>query len=364
MPPRPRSKSQQDARRQLILDQTRSLAREAGWHAVTIRAVAQRCGLSAPSLYELFPSKAALLAAVARDGFAELAVSLSNSGSDDALGPLHGSAARYWRFAHGDPTLYDLMFHQPLELQFATGKTPAAPHAAFRALAAVVTDAATSSRSSSPILTRRPRRGGRRCTGSSRSRSRVGCGAAVATPSGCCTSPQTHLSPACAPAALTNPPRPQDNPDEHPPRARRALRPDVDRPRPRRVRRAAGRSSTSITTVTHSRARTARSPSSPRFWTPLRTFVSRSTTSSRPARPSSVATPTAAATRARSWASRPAARKSRCTRSISGASATAACTSTGTSSTASSSFSRSARYQHSTDPKADDFDRLAIGEQR
>lgn len=142
MPPRPRSKSQQDARRQLILDQTRSLAREAGWHAVTIRAVAHRCGLSAPSLYELFPSKAALLAAVARDGFAELAVSLSNSGSDEALGPLHGSAARYWRFAHGDPTLYDLMFHQPLELQFATGKTPAAPHAAFRALAAVVTDAA------------------------------------------------------------------------------------------------------------------------------------------------------------------------------------------------------------------------------
>ena len=124
MPPKPRTKAQQDARRQLILDQTRSLAREAGWDAVTIRAVARRCGLSAPSLYELFPSKGALLAAVARDGFAELAVSLANSGSDDGLGPLHGSAARYWRFAHGDPTLYDLMFHQPLELQFATGRLP------------------------------------------------------------------------------------------------------------------------------------------------------------------------------------------------------------------------------------------------
>jgi AcrR family transcriptional regulator len=142
MPPKPRTKAQQDARRQLILDQTRALAGEAGWDAVTIRAVAQRCGLSAPSLYELFPSKAGLLAAVARDGFAELAVSLSNRGSEDELGPLHGSAARYWRFAHDDPTLYDLMFHQPLEFQFATEKTPAAPHAAFRALATVVTDAA------------------------------------------------------------------------------------------------------------------------------------------------------------------------------------------------------------------------------
>ena len=142
MPPKPRTKAQQDARRQLILDQTRLLAREAGWHAVTIRAVAQRCGLSAPSLYELFPSKAALLAAVAQDGFAELAESLSNSDGNDGLGPLHRSAARYWRFAHDDPTLYDLMFHQPLELEFATGKTPDALHAAFGALAAVVTDAA------------------------------------------------------------------------------------------------------------------------------------------------------------------------------------------------------------------------------
>ena len=142
MPPKPRTKAQQDARRQLILDEIRLLAREAGWHAVTIRAVGQRCRLSAPSLYELFPSKAALLAAVARDGFAELAESLANSDGNDGLGPLHRSAARYWRFAHGDPTLYDLMFHQPLELQFATGKTPAALHAAFRALAAVVTDAA------------------------------------------------------------------------------------------------------------------------------------------------------------------------------------------------------------------------------
>ena len=142
MPPKPRTKAQQDARRQLILDQTRLLACEAGWEAVTIRAVAQRCGLSAPSLYELFPSKAALLAAVARDGFAELARSLSNGDGDDGRGPLHASAGRYWRFAHDDPTLYDLMFHQPLELQFATGKTPASLHAAFGALAAVVTDTA------------------------------------------------------------------------------------------------------------------------------------------------------------------------------------------------------------------------------
>jgi AcrR family transcriptional regulator len=142
MPPRPRTKAQQADRRQLILDQTRRLAREAGWDAVTMRAVAQHTRLSAPSLYELFPSKAALLAAVARDGFAELAESLASGDGDADLDPLHRSAASYWRFAHDDPTLYDLMFHQRLELQFATRKTPAALHAAFDALTEVVTAAA------------------------------------------------------------------------------------------------------------------------------------------------------------------------------------------------------------------------------
>jgi AcrR family transcriptional regulator len=142
MPPKPRTGAQRADRRQLILDQTRRLAREAGWDAVTMRAVAQRTRLSAPSLYELFPSKAALLAAVARDGFAELAQSLARGDGDADLSPLHRSAASYWRFAHDDPTLYDLMFHQRLELQFATGKTPAALHAAFDALTEVVTAAA------------------------------------------------------------------------------------------------------------------------------------------------------------------------------------------------------------------------------
>ena len=142
MPPKPRTKAQQADRRQLILDQTRRLAREAGWDAVTMRTVAQRTRLSAPSLYELFPSKAALLAAVAREGFGELAQSLASSDGDADLGPLHRCAVSYWRFAHDDPTLYDLMFHQRLELEFATGKTPAALRAGFGVLKEVVTDAA------------------------------------------------------------------------------------------------------------------------------------------------------------------------------------------------------------------------------
>jgi AcrR family transcriptional regulator len=85
MPPKPRTKAQQAERRQLILDQTRALARDAGWDAVTMRAVAERARLSGPSVYELFPGKAALLAAVAREGFAELAQSLASTDGDADL---------------------------------------------------------------------------------------------------------------------------------------------------------------------------------------------------------------------------------------------------------------------------------------
>ena len=48
------------------------------------------------------------------------------------------SAASYWRFAHDDPTLNDLMFHERVELQFVPSKTPAALHAAFDALTELV----------------------------------------------------------------------------------------------------------------------------------------------------------------------------------------------------------------------------------
>jgi hypothetical protein len=81
------------------------------------------------------------LAAVAREGFADPAGSLPSSDGDADLGPRERSAVRYWRFAHDDSTLYDLMFHQRLELQFATGKTPAALLAGFDALRDAVNDA-------------------------------------------------------------------------------------------------------------------------------------------------------------------------------------------------------------------------------
>jgi AcrR family transcriptional regulator len=138
MPPRSRSVAQHADRQALILRETRALAREAGWAAVTMRAVAERSGLSAPSVYEQFAGKDALLAAVAIAGFTELAAALRA----DASAGLRGCAQRYWRFAEDEPELYELMFHRPLTLPFASAATPDELHDGFAALATHVVAAA------------------------------------------------------------------------------------------------------------------------------------------------------------------------------------------------------------------------------
>jgi len=138
MPPRPLSQAQRAERQALILRETRALAREAGWGAVTMRAVAERSGLTAPSVYEQFAGKDALLAAVAAAGFAEMATALRT----DAGGGLRRCAQRYWRVAESEPALYELMFHRPLTLRFASATTPPELHDGFAALASHVVVAA------------------------------------------------------------------------------------------------------------------------------------------------------------------------------------------------------------------------------
>ena len=89
-----------------------------------MRAVAARVGLSPPALYEQYAGgKADLLAAVAIEGFGELADALEHAATDQDE-PLLAIAEAYWRFAADEPTLYELMFHHGLEVVFATDDTP------------------------------------------------------------------------------------------------------------------------------------------------------------------------------------------------------------------------------------------------
>jgi AcrR family transcriptional regulator len=134
MPPHPRTAEQLAERRLSILRQTRALAAEAGWAAVTMRAVAARLGLNPPALYEHFAhGKADLLKAVAIEGFGEMAGALeqATTGQDE---PLTAVADRYWRFARDAPALYELMFQHRLDIAFAKESTPPEARRAFEVL--------------------------------------------------------------------------------------------------------------------------------------------------------------------------------------------------------------------------------------
>jgi AcrR family transcriptional regulator len=96
-----------------IVDAARTLLEEEGPEALTMRRVADRLGIRAPSLYKHVAGKEALEAAVISEGFTELAETFEEAvgGAEDPLGAL---AAAYRDFALRRPHLYRLMTERPL----------------------------------------------------------------------------------------------------------------------------------------------------------------------------------------------------------------------------------------------------------
>jgi AcrR family transcriptional regulator len=88
---------------------------------------------SQPVLYSHFKGKDAIMAAVAIDGFAELAAALRAARTEaaDPQASLAGAASAYARFAETRPALYEAMFTNAVDLPFASADTPAALQDAF-----------------------------------------------------------------------------------------------------------------------------------------------------------------------------------------------------------------------------------------
>jgi AcrR family transcriptional regulator len=127
-------------REKLIVTAARELAETEGWDAVTTRRLAEKVEYSQPVLYSHFDGKDAIVAAVALEGFAELAVELrtARTAAPDADAALAAVARAYMAYADRRPALYDAMFRQAVALPFATPEAPAALRAGFDELAAAV----------------------------------------------------------------------------------------------------------------------------------------------------------------------------------------------------------------------------------
>jgi AcrR family transcriptional regulator len=120
-------------RERLIITAARELAESEGWDAVTTRRLAEEIEYSQPVLYSHFKGKDAIMAAVAVEGFADIAAELrvARASATDPRQALAATGAAYASFAEQRPALYDAMFTQAVDLPFATPEAPPALQEAF-----------------------------------------------------------------------------------------------------------------------------------------------------------------------------------------------------------------------------------------
>ena len=133
-------------RERSIVAAAREIAARDGWAAVTIRRLADEIEYSQPVLYSHFANREAIVAAVAVEGFGELATVLRHAGkpSSDRREAIRSVAGAYLAFAGAHPALYEAMFTMPTGLHFADEETMPELRDAFAALAAVVTPSKSS----------------------------------------------------------------------------------------------------------------------------------------------------------------------------------------------------------------------------
>ncbi|MDC0771164.1 TetR/AcrR family transcriptional regulator [Streptomyces sp. HD] len=122
-----RKERERAERERLIVTAARELAEAEGWEAVTTRRLAAEIEYSQPVLYSHFKGKDAIMAAVALQGFAELAAELrtARTAAKGTRGALAAVGEAYTAFARRRPALYDAMFTHRVDLPFATSESPA-----------------------------------------------------------------------------------------------------------------------------------------------------------------------------------------------------------------------------------------------
>jgi AcrR family transcriptional regulator len=84
--------------------------------SITLRAVARRVGISAPSIYAHFPDAEAIVREIVRNTFADLTVALvaARDAESEPLRRLRAGCQAYLDFAAAEPNRYRILFHCPM----------------------------------------------------------------------------------------------------------------------------------------------------------------------------------------------------------------------------------------------------------
>jgi AcrR family transcriptional regulator len=101
-------------RTEILAGATQILEETGSEEAVTLRAVARRVGISAPSIYSHFPDRESIVDAIIDGAFSDFnaAISEASEGADGPLARLRAGCAAYLRFAAERPNRYRLLFER------------------------------------------------------------------------------------------------------------------------------------------------------------------------------------------------------------------------------------------------------------
>lgn len=102
--------------RTAIMRAALDVANRSGWHAVTVRQVADEIGYAAPIIYQYFSSKKAMLRAIAEEGYQQLNDNIrqaAEAASGNGAKRFRAVGTAYYTFAKQNFPVYQLM-HEPM----------------------------------------------------------------------------------------------------------------------------------------------------------------------------------------------------------------------------------------------------------
>jgi AcrR family transcriptional regulator len=129
--------------RRALLEASQALLDESGLGALSLREVARKAGVSHNAPYHHFPDRGSLLAALAEEGFADLArqMAAARAAAPDARARLEACGLAYVRFALRSPARFKLMFRPELAAPDAEGAVARSSSAALETLAGAILEA-------------------------------------------------------------------------------------------------------------------------------------------------------------------------------------------------------------------------------
>lgn len=127
MPVTERRQRRRLALRETIVEAARTIVRDEGLQALTMRRIAEAIDYAPASLYAHFPSRESLLAELCREGTAALGAALAAASNDaDPRARLTALASAYVRFALDHPDTYRLIFMEDPALTKGVFESPEA----------------------------------------------------------------------------------------------------------------------------------------------------------------------------------------------------------------------------------------------